>query len=810
MWVLIQEPKGGGAIEGLESGIASWALVPGNVYTVGRTPESSIQSPGDTSISKQHAKLCVNTTKEGERPEVLLEDQGSKFGTHLNAGIMSESQRLVTDTGGVLSRALTKPVKLKDNDRVRFGVMFSIYRLKWMILSVTTSMLRSKRELEGWLGKIEVGTKIQANWTRDATHLVMSSISLSAKAVNSLATGVPIVTQEYFRDFLSSALSQQRLPSSGDYTPSVSTTDTESQLRDPGINFRVNTGRRSVFSGATFLFFESKQLAANTEPVSLGGGKAVAVTVESQLQLLTAPGHIAVQPPGHANSLKLSQRSSSQQGTQPPVLWLKALQILSAAGLSSVPQTAVYLAIVHCSTATHCNPRHRPQTLSTTASTSSNTTNQTRTVLAPDTEDMEETQTQPILDPTSETQAPNKTLSISETSREGSQRGLKRTVSDDKEEPDTPLLNTEDASSYRIETPSHKKLKLAGVTNVTSSESIIQRSDSNKENRVNNAVRENGDGPMLKSSNSNESQKNSQPPENDSQSRKRVLSSEDNDKNVVKSATQKRRMIESPNQSARDDDDIFGFGNSPEKTREPSSLSVRLKKPKSKDDEIFAFDDSDDESELAKLSTCKKIDPIPETAPSLSVIGPSIESTSHVKNSRKVLKSDESKESTSVVKKVPEISIKISKNKSLDSTGFVGKGDVTITKSEYVEEELSKSICKLLTVSLMRKDATLPHYVPAADPTLLGKPTVNFKKFKKQQVITARKKATLGPYIAVGDQTLNPRISEWLESHHEVTRLEQDSEERSKEKEDFWDFMNSQEEANVKKTQRTISSYRRK
>merc|ERR1719318_902628 len=110
---------------------------------------------------------------------------------------------------------------------------------------------------------------------------------------------------------------------------------------------------------------------------------------------------------------------------------------------------------------------------------------------------------------------------------------------------------------------------------------------------------------------------------------------------------------------------------------------------------------------------------------------------------------------------------------------------------------------------MMRKDATLPRYVPAAEPSLLGKPTVNFKKFKKTPVVTARRKATLGPYVGPGEVTMNPRITEWLSQHQDVTRLEVEGEERVKEKEQFWDFLESQN-GPKKSSQRTLTGLSRR
>merc|ERR1719228_2583779 len=105
MWVFIQEPKGGWSIQGPESGVAFWGLVPGSSYTVGREGKADIEGVGkDVSVSKLHAKLSVGPPVKEGRPEVTLEDIGSKFGTHLNSGILSESQRLAATASGRISK----------------------------------------------------------------------------------------------------------------------------------------------------------------------------------------------------------------------------------------------------------------------------------------------------------------------------------------------------------------------------------------------------------------------------------------------------------------------------------------------------------------------------------------------------------------------------------------------------------------------------------------------------------------------------------------------------------------------------------
>ena len=135
-------------------------------------------------MSKSHAQFIVSNVQAQERPKVMLEDVGSKFGTHLNAGILQESQRLAAGSGTNISRAMKKPQVVIDNDRIRFGVAYSIFRLKWVELDVTSSMLRDRTErsnLSKWVSSIKPGAEVNPNMTETTSHLVMNTISLSIK-----------------------------------------------------------------------------------------------------------------------------------------------------------------------------------------------------------------------------------------------------------------------------------------------------------------------------------------------------------------------------------------------------------------------------------------------------------------------------------------------------------------------------------------------------------------------------------------------------------------------------------------------------
>lgn len=158
--------------------------MPGRSYTVGRVA-GDISAPWDTSVSKDHAKITVFQSEDSSRPKVVLENTGAKLGTYMNEDILAESQRLAATPGALSkSNALKKPRVLEENDRIRFGVAYSIFRLKWMELTVTSSMLNSKEDkadLTLWLQEADKGAEVHPNMSEKTSHLVMNTISLSIK-----------------------------------------------------------------------------------------------------------------------------------------------------------------------------------------------------------------------------------------------------------------------------------------------------------------------------------------------------------------------------------------------------------------------------------------------------------------------------------------------------------------------------------------------------------------------------------------------------------------------------------------------------
>jgi len=157
------------------------------------------------------------------------------------------------------------------------------------------------------------------------------------------------------------------------------------------------------------------------------------------------------------------------------------------------------------------------------------------------------------------------------------------------------------------------------------------------------------------------------------------------------------------------------------------------------------------------------------------------------------------KTSSLISEKVTPGKREVTMDTSVIFQGFIGKGDISLKPKVEKEEgdeysQLSKSLCKVtLNISLLRTSQPRPFYVPAHEPELLGRPTPNYKNFKKQQIGRSqegRARVPLGRYTATKNQ---PGVEEWLAENPDISRAEAEEETRNKQEDGFWDFLNSQE-----------------
>merc|ERR1719234_984424 len=251
-----------------------------------------------------------------------------------------------------------------------------------------------------------------------------------------------------------------------------------------------------------------------------------------------------------------------------------------------------------------------------------------------------------------------------------------------------------------------------------------------------------------------------------------------------------------------DDEDIFGFGDQPagEDIKEKRKESSVAPQPASRKRNV-----DEDEDDIFGFSPVKK--------PALS------RPTQRTPLKESTQASIATTSNTALVHSPPKTSSlisseKVTPRKIMDTSvifqGFIGKGDISFKPKlekkeegdEYNSQQLCKSLCKVtLNISLLRTSQPRPSYVPAPEPELLGRPTPNYKNFKKQQVgrPNTRVKVPLGRYTATKNQ---PGVEEWLAENPDISRVEVEEETRHKQEDGFWDFLNSQEVKSTGRKQR--------
>ena len=712
-----------------------WGLLPGEKYSLGRL-EGDITLPSDNSISKSHATITVSSSNPGHRPGLVLEDVGSRFGTFVNEEIISESQRLATSKKDSVSRALKKPHIMKENDRVRLGVAYTIFTLKWINIEVTSSMLKSKDSLNAWLKVMGQECEVKTNMSLRTSHLVMTNISLSLKVVNCLARAIPIVTPEFFRDLGQCLTTHQTLPHEDDYLPSVSARDAESQLRDPNISFSRNHLRSKLFDGKMFLFMDKAQHDTNTAPCKLAGGDTKVLMEDDNIEEeISQPNKIVISP--STKSMPLSTQ-----------LWNQVKFHLESRGLLASSQTDIYLAIVHCSTQTYCNPlRDKTKLLGedkSSVSSSSGVKTQ-KSMFVPDTCSTVDS-IQPI----------NSRVHVSETlsTRSSAVNNETQTMFT---APAVPVVgDTEKMTADPDKTLKRPRITDSGDEEETPAKKVLNTRDSTT----------------------------AQAKTTEEGSREGLESHEKENKstNIISSTNN----VDDDQDDEDDNDDIFGFGslkNKRKRKEQPSANVVETNEAKKTrlqvddEDDIFGFGSILSESK----SKVSQVTPVPVT----QQVSPEIK--------------------TDVIKEEVDKVIDDNKNFSkdiisttcltLNSNGFIGKSDITRVKVESVSAEdndpdvssLSSTVAQITITSLIRpreRSSPKKEFVHA------GKTVPNFKNFKKLKNVVASKDAVKTVQY-VPKAASNTGMDKWLEeskSSKDTEEEEEEDEEVNQEIGDFWNF----------------------
>lgn len=294
-------------------------------YTVGRK-NVDILITNDQSISREHAVLTVSAVPDNRIsddsyvPLLRLKDLGSKYGTAVNSKELSKSEETTLNQG----------------DTVAFGRLGSKYKICYeppMVVATSCVAAPEKERLKTTLKKI--GARLQSEWSEKCTHVVMSAIRLTAKTTAALLAAKPVVTPAFFTELLERLQRQDLTPvDPALYIPEVS----EECLSLGKEAFGCNEARKTLFAGKTFYFLTEKQYQSLGALVNSGGARSVLWRDPDR----PTPDLL------RENSCVIKPGDNTDNAV---------CRYLRENNLHAVSASDVGLAVIHCSTARHCNPR---------------------------------------------------------------------------------------------------------------------------------------------------------------------------------------------------------------------------------------------------------------------------------------------------------------------------------------------------------------------------------------------------------------------------------------------------------------------
>ncbi|KAL4786540.1 hypothetical protein BJX76DRAFT_103972 [Aspergillus varians] len=274
MWILSTE---GGFLEGKRI----W-LRPGKTYLFGRYKTEGVREaiPAQ-SISRKHLVIEVSPVKAGDgsktkaKSEILVRDQGSKFGTIVDGEqIKGDSKKLSS-----------------EEHTIYVGKYQHALRIKWQptVLSFSFSSKESnKSTLARFRSRLEdLDIKTIEDYLINVTTHVVQTKRNTAKGLQALVNGKYIVDYS-FVDALDYAATPSDLENLESLSPleidfDAAWPDAKEYLPPPGKeistasdeSFTPNPDRLNLFAGYTFVFCDKSQHQILEEPITNGHGKAL-------------------------------------------------------------------------------------------------------------------------------------------------------------------------------------------------------------------------------------------------------------------------------------------------------------------------------------------------------------------------------------------------------------------------------------------------------------------------------------------------------------------------------------------------------
>ncbi|KAJ0377947.1 hypothetical protein COL26b_003865 [Colletotrichum chrysophilum] len=272
MWLLENE---GNALEGRRI----W-LRPGKLYLFGRT--SANVEPGTLTIahktiSRKHMTIQVDKVPEGDsqnlssRSTITIEDLNTKAGTTVDGHKYKGEKHVVTEATA----------------EIKIGGCTEVFRLTWHPVVLTFSF--SSREMQADpLSRLradveQLDIKLTSEYdVEHTTHVVVKKRNTS-KGLQALVNGKYIVTDSFVDAIVAAATSEPTAICALEDNFDSSWPDALTHLpprggepvERPNAAYAPDEGRRGIFEGYTFIFYEKGQFENLRAPIINGKGKAL-------------------------------------------------------------------------------------------------------------------------------------------------------------------------------------------------------------------------------------------------------------------------------------------------------------------------------------------------------------------------------------------------------------------------------------------------------------------------------------------------------------------------------------------------------
>lgn len=296
--------------------------------------ESDIKLEGDATISKLHAVVSVESTRESGTQCKCVISNLSKYGTVVVRD--KEKKKL----------SASDKFTLRPGDVVQFGSKYTFEVTCHLFVIVKSGLNEEDTERLRNIADY-FGGRLLETWDNSCTHLtVAKSVLFTTKLACALASAKFIVTIMYWEAISIAIKESKELPKVEDFLPNVK----EDWLKVGPKLFLPNENRKTLFKGLSFVHFCAKQYFTYAHLIAAAGGKSCVYPTKRPLtpRDLTAKNAVVIQQPVNDSS-QLTQVFAVDY----PIIYNK----LQAVKRRLISDTEIPLAILHCTTKMYCNPK---------------------------------------------------------------------------------------------------------------------------------------------------------------------------------------------------------------------------------------------------------------------------------------------------------------------------------------------------------------------------------------------------------------------------------------------------------------------